>query len=126
MGNLRSTAGEFTPDSLIADTSFPIQTGSVKIKRDQKLTRGTVIGKEGGHDYCIGVNHDNATVPPHAILADDIDTSGLSVDTTVAVVYLSGPFNRKALKFATGSAEEGSKYHEEALREKGIYLKSVL
>lgn len=120
MGNLRSTAGEFTPDSLIADTSFPVQTGSVKLAKNQDvLLRGTVVGKNSSGLF-VPANSDES-IAPHGILADDVDTTGGK--DVVAVVYLSGPFNREALIFG---GDDTAETHEEALREKGIYLKAVL
>lgn len=120
MGNLRSTAGEFTPDSLIADTSFPVQTGSVKLVHSQGvLLRGTVVGKNTDGKFVKADSDSN--IAPYGILADDVDTTGS--EDVVAIVYLSGPFNREALIFG---GDDTAETHEEALREKGIYLKAVL
>lgn len=121
MTNLRSTAGEFTPDSLIADIAFPLQTGSVLLAASQGiLLRGTVVGKNADGKFVPAVTGASEVVA-HGILADDVDT-GTSTDV-VAVVYTSGSFNRAALLFG---GEDTPEDHEDVLRTKGIYLKAVL
>lgn len=116
--NLRSLAGEYIPNSLIADTSFPIQTGGVKLKNNQGvLLRGTVVGKDSSGVFVPA----DTTVSAYGILTDDIDTT--SEEAVTAVVYLSGSFNRSALIFG---GETNAETHEETLRTKGIYLKAVL
>lgn len=124
MANLRSTAGEYTPDSLIADVAFPVQTGGVNLKGGQNvLLRGTVVGKDADGKFVPAVTGATPIVA-HGILADDIDTGAVGETADVnAVVYTSGSFNRSALIFGgTDTAAE----HEEVLRTKGIYLKAVL
>ncbi|MGE7113241.1 head decoration protein [Lysinibacillus sp. NPDC047702] len=123
MPNLRSTAGEFTPDSLIPDTSFPVQTGGVKLAKGQGvLLRGTVVGKNT--DGVFVPANSASSIAPYGVLADDVDTGGEDATTDiVAVVYVSGPFNREALIFG---GSDTATTHEETLREKGIYLKAVL
>ena len=120
MKNLRSTAGEFTPDSLFADIAFPLQTGSVLLAASQGvLLRGTVVGKNTDGKFVPAVTGASEIVA-HGILADDVDTG---TTDTVAVVYTSGSFNRAALIFGGDDTPED---HEDVLRTKGIYLKAVL
>ncbi len=122
MGNLRSKAGEYMPDNLIADVSFPVQVGSVKLAGGQgHLLRGTVVGKNPTGEYVMTDSAQNITAD--AILTDDIDTGVEGAEDVVTTAYISGPFNRKALIFG---GEDTSDKHEESLRTKGIYLKVVL
>lgn len=122
MGNLRSKVGEYVPDNLIADVSFPVQVGSVKLAGGQgNLLRGTVVGKNPTGLFVITDSAQNITAD--AILTDDIDTGVEGTEDVVTTVYISGPFNRKALIFG---GTDTSEKHEELLRTKGIYLKAVL
>ena len=122
MGNLRSKAGEYVPDNLIADVSFPVQVGSVKLAGGQgNLLRGTVVGKNPTGLFVMADSAQNITAD--AILTDDIDTGVEDSGDVVTTAYVSGPFNRNALIF--GGSDESEK-HEETLRTKGIYLKVVL
>lgn len=124
MTNFREVVGEHKPDNLIADTSFPVQTGGVKLKAAQGvLLRGTVVGKNAEGKFVPAVTGGTA-VKAYGILADDVDTGDEdATEDVVAVVYVSGSFNRSALIFGgTNTAAD----HEEELRSKGIYLKAVL
>lgn len=122
MGNLRQVAGEFVPDSLIPDASFPQQVGGVTLAGGQGLLlRGTVVGAKSDNLHYL--TDTTATVTADAILTDDVDTGGLGAPVVTTTAYVSGVFNRSALIFG---GEDTAEDHEETLRTKGIYLKAVL
>jgi len=121
MGNLRSTS-EYVPDNLIADVSFPVQVGSVKLAGGQgNLLRGTVVGKNPAGLFVVTDSAKN--ISADAVLTDDIDTGLEGADAIVTTAYISGAINRDALIFGGSDKPE---QHEETLRMKGIYLKLVL
>ena len=112
---LYGTVGESQVDNLIADISFPLQTGSAILKADAGLLlRGTLLGKDVGGEHVKA----SATVDADCILADDIN-----VDTTPATVvtYISGAFSKNAL-----IAENDVTEHQEVLRTNGIYIKATV
>lgn len=119
---LREQVGELNYENLIADTTFPVQKGTVILKAGQgMLQTGSVIGLDASK---IGHLLDGTKVTkPYAVLTDSIDT-GLSVDgeNAAATVYLSGVLNSSALIFG-GSEVVAS--HEPTLRTLGIYLKQI-
>jgi hypothetical protein len=125
MTNLRTKIGEHQPDSLIADTSFPVQTAGVKLAGGQGvLLRGTVVGKDADGSYQVTDSTATTPIEADAILTDDVNTGEAGeVETVTAVAYISGPFNRNALTFG---GNDTSATHEETLRTKGIYLKAVI
>ena len=50
--NLYGTVGESRVDNLVADISFPLQTGSAIVKADAGiLFRGTLLGKDVDGKY---------------------------------------------------------------------------
>lgn len=115
VNNLYGTIGESNVDNLVADISFPLQTGSAILKADQGLLlRGTLLGKEVGGEFVKAT----ATVDANCILADDImvDASPVTV-----VTYISGAFSKNAL-----IAENDVTEHQEKLRTEGIYIKATV
>lgn len=122
MSNLRQVAGEFAPDSLIPNTSFPQQVGGVTLAGGQGLLlRGTVVGAKDDNLHYL--TDTATTVTADAILTDDVDTGGEDAPAVTTTAYVSGVFNRAALIFG---GEDTAEDHEETLRTKGIYLKAVL
>lgn len=121
MTNLFQKIGEYKPDNLIADTSFPVQVGIVKVAADQgTLLRGSVLGKSDSGEYVLANSKGETPVLGSVILTDDLVTKDTAVNTQV---YLSGPFNRNALIVSESDTVAA---HEENLKINGIYLKVVL
>lgn len=124
--NLVQTTGSFEFDTLIADTSLPIQTAISELASGQGvLLRGSVIGKSSVHGVLIGgeAKPDGETVPAEFILAEDVDTGSTPGSTVNAILYRAGSFNRFKLIFG---GTETSEAHEYDLKKAGIYLKAVL
>lgn len=123
MTNLRSFESVASYQKLVADISFPLQTGGIALKGGQGvLVAGSVIAKNTDDEFVLAA--ETASLTAHSVLTDDVDT-GASGEATevVATVYLSGVLNRKALVFG-GTATAAT--HEAGLRTQGIYLKDVL
>lgn len=119
---LVQSAGIYTPDNLIADTSFPVQVGIVSVAANQgTLLKGSVLGKNAVGQYVLANSTATEPITGSVVLTDDLIT-----DPAVAVnaqVYISGSLNRKVLIFGgTDTVEK----HEENLKINGIYLKVIL
>ncbi|ARD47581.1 hypothetical protein [Sporosarcina sp. P33] len=107
--------GTSRPDNLIADISFPLQTGSGVIKAAAgPLLRGTLLGKDTGGELVMA----SSTVEADCILADNV-VVGEEAETVVT--YISGAFAIREL-----IAENDVMSHQEALRTKGIYIKATV
>lgn len=118
MKQLREQVGTFSADNLFYDTSFPVQTGAVKLAAGQgPLLRGTVVGKDNTGEFVLASD----TVVADAILTDDVDTGAVVGTAIVAETYISGTFNSNALIVDGDIAD-----HIATLRTKGIYLKATL
>lgn len=122
MLNLNQSVGTYKPDNLIADTSFPVQVGIVRIAANQgTLLRGSVLGKNAEGNYVLANAAGETPILGSVILTDDLITDESEPVNTQ--VYLSGPFNRNALIFdGTDKVTD----HETNLKINGIYLKVVL
>ena len=108
-------------DTLIADTSFPINVAIQPIAGGQGvLMRGSVLGMAA--DKAVLVGSGTETVAEF-ILADDVDTGDAAEGSVNAQVYVSGAFNR--FKLILGGTDK-VEAHEKDLKEVGIYLKAVL
>lgn len=113
--NLYGTIGESRVDNLIADISFPLQTGSAILKADAGLLlRGTLLGKDVGGEYVKA----SGTVEADSILADDVLVESAPV---TVVTYISGAFSKNSL-----IAENDVTEHQDVLRTKGIYIKATV
>lgn len=124
MAQLRSAVGSFSPDNLFYDTSFPTQTGAVKLAAGQGLVlRGTIIGKKANGEYVVASKTAETPIAADVILADDIDTGDEIGTVIVAETYISGSFNSNAL--ITDGTDDVID-HADVLRTKGIYIKAVL
>lgn len=123
MGNLRSVESVASYNHLVADISFPLQTGGVSLKGGQGvLVAGSVIAKNADGKFVLAT--EVAGLVAHSVLTDAVDTGATGATAeVVATVYLSGVLNRKALVFG-GTASAA--IHEAGLRTQGIYLKDVL
>jgi Bacteriophage lambda head decoration protein D len=107
-------------DNLFAGSSVPVLTGAVTLKAGQGIVkRGTVLGIITATSLAVAVDStkSDGSQVANCILTDDVDTTDAD---TVATVYVSGHFNRKALIF--GGTDTAPK-HEIKLRELGIFLK---
>lgn len=121
---LNGQAGTYEPNNLIYDTSFPIQTGSVKLKAGQGLLlQGTIIGKDSDGEYLVASTTATTPILADAILTDDVDTGSESGKSVFAETYISGSFNSDAL--LTDGTDKVS-VHYDVLRTKGIYLKASI
>ena len=119
--NLVQTIGNHEFDTLIADTSFPINVAIQPLAGGQGvLMRGSVLGMATGKAVLIGGGTEAVA---EYILADDVDTGDVAESTVNAQVYVSGAFNRANLLFGGVAKVED---HEKDLKEVGIYLKAVL
>jgi hypothetical protein len=117
------TVGAFVHDALLAGENPPIVTGVVTLASGAgALIRGTVLGKitASGEFQTCDVAAEDGSQDPLAILSADADASTSAVK---APVYLTGAFNPSALTLGgdTTSADVA-----DALRDRGIFLKSVL
>lgn len=122
MTNLVQSAGTYTPDNLIADTSFPVQVGIVAVAANQgTLLKGSVLGKNASGEYVLANKSSETPINGSVILTDDLVTD--ETDAVNAQVYVSGSFNRKALIF--GGTDTVAQ-HEDNLKTNGIYLKVIL
>lgn len=105
MASYIESLGAFAPDNLIAGNDIPVKTGSGTIKSGSgKLERGTVLALSSGTAGTgkllpLGTAAgSDETLTAYAILTDAVDaTSG----DQVAEVYLTGQFNKNALKVAS-------------------------
>ena len=79
--------GETTSDNLLAG-EFP-RVSVLLTVRNGKFKRGTILGKKEDGKYTISAS------APEAILAEDVDAS---TEDKQAVAYLTGEFNKTALK----------------------------
>lgn len=120
---LDKVLGTVEYDNLIYSTDVPAVKAPVTILTGQgKLTRGTVLAINA-NEKCVIMGTDNgaesnATVlPAEAILAEDVDAT--SADA-VAMAYVSGRFNAKALTVKSSYTLTAA--DERTLREKGIFL----
>lgn len=110
--NLYGVVGKSGYDNLIADISFPLQTGSgIVLANAGLLLRGTLMGKDAAGKLVPA----SATVEADCILTDDIN---VGVEDVTVVTYISGAFAMRHL-----IAENDVKAHQDTLRKKGIYLK---
>ncbi len=119
MAELASIINTQTYDKLIGGSEIPILNKVVTVASGAgSLARGTVLGKitaSGKYTKVNSAASDGSQVPD-VILAEDVDATGADKD---AIVYRTGLFNRGALVFGgTDTADT----HEEALRDKGIFL----
>ena len=113
--NLFRTVGKSQADNLIADISFPLQTGSAVIRAEAGfLLRGTVLGKGVDGKY----EKASAVIEGDCILADNVLVG--EADMTV-VTYVSGAFAQSSLICENDIDEQ-----RDALRTKGIYIKATV
>lgn len=109
--------GEMTPDNLIVDPTVKQITGSVTVASGQGvLVRGTVVAESGGKAVAM-----NADLTPYGILTDAVDASA---GDAVAEVYLTGKFNKGALKVAEGYTLTAEDFA--ALRNGGIFVENMI
>ena len=91
---------------LVAGPEFPLMTKNVTLAKGQKVVTGKLL------------TLDSATATggkATAVAAEDVEAT----DAAVVTVFVSGYFNRDALKAADGDTVTA---HEEELRTVGIYL----
>lgn len=127
--------GEFTPDSLIASTNFPILKEGIGLKAGQGiLKRGALIirsvkaGYIAGTTTTTGSGEDAKTEEIKGkifgILTDDTDTGNdAAADNIPAVCYQTGIFNRGAVIVA-GENATVDKY-EDDMRDASLFLRNV-
>ncbi|MGE8036816.1 head decoration protein [Lysinibacillus sp. NPDC093692] len=121
---LNGQVGSYEPNNLIYDTSFPIQTGSAKLKTGQGLLlQGTIIGIDSDGEYLVASTTATTPILADAILTDDVDTGSEPGKAVFAETYISGSFNSDAL--LTDGTDKVS-VHYDVLRTKGIYLKGSI
>jgi hypothetical protein len=114
--------GAFTPDNLLGG-DFPRVTDSGTLISGQNLTRGAVLGLiTASQKYTLSLSAagDGSEVPC-AVLAYDTNASA---GDKKAPIYQTGEFNQDALVFGTGHSKTTAATRK-ALRERGIFLKSV-
>lgn len=112
MSNILQNLGAMSYDNLFARADVHALTGSGIVASGAKLDRGTVVAMDGGK--LVAMTTDKT---PYGILTDAVDASAAD---TVAEVYLSGYFNKNALKVADGY--ELTATDIQALRTNGIYV----
>lgn len=118
--NLVNKVGEVGQDNLFAHPFPRALTKGVKIASgENELKRGTVLYTDDGAEYkqLDDANKEKASV----ILADTVDAT----DGAVAVVYISGNFNRNALIFKEDISGGIGHEIEDALRHYNIILSDM-
>lgn len=109
--------GEMKQDNLFASAAVKTVSGSATIAAGEGvLERGTVLSK--GSDGKCKVISAATGLTPYGILTDDVDATS----EVVAEVYLTGIFNKNALKVADGYTLTAADIT--ALRNGGIYLET--
>lgn len=109
--------GELTHNNLIADTHVKLITGSgIVAANTGALEQGTVMAMDGGKLVVM-----NTGKTPYGILTDDVTVGG--EDETVEV-YLTGKFNKGALKVASGYTLTADDI--QTLRNGGIFVETVV
>ena len=97
---------------LVACPEFPLMTKNVTLAKGQKVVTGTLLTLDDTtKTYSATATGGKAT----AVAAEDVEAT----DAAVVTVFVSGYFNRDALKAADGDTVTA---HEEELRTVGIYL----
>lgn len=120
--------GEFETDDLIYDSTYPIDTKGVRLRKGQgTLKRGTVLaisrGTAGtGEAVMLGCEAaENETFEIEGILTDAVDTgTGEGASSMFTTAYQSGKFNRNRLIVSEGYTI--SPEDERVMRECGIFL----
>lgn len=112
MANRVENLGEMSYDNLFARADVDAITGSGIVASGAVLARGTVVALDGEKLVAMTTGK-----TPYGILTDAVDASAAD---TVAEVYLSGYFNKNALKVADGY--ELTATDIQALRTNGIYV----
>lgn len=95
------TEGTYDPDNLLVNGPVEHDTVDVTILSGQVLTRGAVLGQQtaGGRYLLSAAAAGDGSETPKYILAEDIDASG---GDTIAPVYRTGGFNKRALTVGAG------------------------
>lgn len=121
------TVGEFTPDFLVYDTKFPVDTKTIPIASGVGvLARGSVIAvpatnPSAGYALWSGAEGETAD----CVLCDDIDTGDTTGSIVIAHAYRSGHLCRQALILG-GSLGALTDAAEAQLRDAGIYLSNAV
>ena len=122
----REHVGAFTPETLIADTTFPLDVVSVTLASTDEvevLERGTVLSIDTATETCKGIRTVSDTTSYAAyVLADKVETS--TTEKIVAQAYQTGKFVHQSLKTVNGY--ELSQGDLKALRDGGIYVESAM
>lgn len=125
---LNRKVGEMAYDKLIAGITPPVHVNSGTIRMlavAAEYKRGTVLAKSSVDDKLVilGTTPADATevLTPDCILCDDTNIG--TADVNVAV-YTAGCFNKEALIVKSGYTLSES--DKDKLRERGIYLGTVL
>ena len=111
----REHVGAFTPETLIADTTFPLDVVTVTLASTDEvevLERGTVLSIDTATETCKGIR----------TVADKVETS--TTEEIVAQAYQTGKFVHQSLKTVNGY--ELSQGDLKALRDGGIYVESAM
>lgn len=125
---LNRKVGEMAYDKLIAGITPPVHVNSGTIRMlavAAEYKRGTVLAKSSVDDKLVilGTTAEaEETLVPDCILCDDTNI-GTEADVNVAV-YTAGCFNKEAL--IVKSEYTLSESDKDKLRERGIYLGTVL
>lgn len=115
--------GTFTPDALLGG-DFPRVTDSGTLISGQNLARGAVLGlitASQKYTLSLAASSDGSEMPC-AVLAAATDASAADKKTAI---YHTGEFNQDALVFGTGHSKTTAATRK-ALRERGIFLKTVV
>lgn len=115
--------GEFTPDSLIASSGFPITTEGIGLKAGQGvLKRGSLIVAGADKAGVIaGTTGENLKV--YGILTDDVDTGSKAEGANIpSTCYMTGIFNRDAVSVKTDASLAT---YEHEMRTVSLFLSDV-
>ena len=121
---LNETMGVMTPDNLIYDNTFPVDTVIIKLRAGQgELLRGSVICMSSATNDGVIYGTEaivDETLTACYILADDTD----STNTIMAECYRSGHFSRNNL--ITKADISITNTSENEMRNAGIFLSNTV
>lgn len=122
----RENIGTFQPETLIADTSVPVDVVTVTLEKTdsiKKLERGTVLAADITTGKCTAIKAvSNSTSYAAYILAEETYTS--AIGETVGQAYQTGKFVSQGLKTANGY--ELTQNDLKSLRDSGIFVEHAM
>lgn len=124
--NGRENIGAFVPETLIADTTFPLDVVSVTLAQTtvaENLERGTVLSINASTEKCEAIRKaSDDTAYAAYVLAEPVETS--TTGDVTGQAYQTGKFVTQSLK--TAENYKLSQGDFKALRDGGIYVENAM